>query len=101
MFVLLSHRIQQVIAMRLSKLMCKVVVNTENGEMVGYIRDLEIDLRSYCIISVVVEEKPSLLARCVPWFFKTKRIPIKIENINSIGTDVILIGNDRNIHFNK
>lgn len=81
--------------MKLSKLMQKVVVNTVNGEMLGYVVDMEIDMNCYEIKYFIVEERAGLIARFIPWFFKAKSMQIRVDNVNSIGSDVVLIENDK------
>lgn len=81
--------------MKLSKLMQKVVVNTVNGEMLGYVVDMEIDMNTYEIRYFLVEEKPGMIARFIPWFFKVKSMQVRVDHIHSIGADVVLIENDK------
>lgn len=77
--------------MKLSKLMQKMVVNTVNGEMLGYIVDMEIDLHTYGIKCFIVQEKPSFITRILPFIFKEKSITVKVNAITSIGNDVLLV----------
>lgn len=81
--------------MKLSKVMKKVVVNTVNGEMLGYIVDMDIDMHSYMIKTLVIEEKPSLLVKVLPWIFKEKSCTIKVNQITSVGSDVLLVEGDK------
>ncbi|NBK97322.1 MAG: hypothetical protein EOM50_04790 [Erysipelotrichia bacterium] len=81
--------------MKLSKLMQKVVVNTVNGEMLGYVVDMEIDMNAYVIKYFIVEEKSGVIARFIPWIFKAKTMQVSVEHIHSIGSDVMLIESDK------
>lgn len=81
--------------MKLSKLMQKVVINTVNGEMLGYVVDMEIDMNAYEIKYFIIEEKPGMIARFIPWFFKAKSMQVRVDNVNSIGSDVVLIESDK------
>lgn len=81
--------------MKLTKLMQKVIVNTVNGEMLGYVIDMEIDMNTYEIRYFIIEDKPMILARFFPWFFKSKSLQVKVNDISSIGSDVVLVENDK------
>lgn len=75
--------------------MQKVVINTVNGEMLGYVVDMEIDMNAYEIKYFIIEEKPGFIARLIPWFFKSKSMQVRVDNVNSIGSDVVLIESDK------
>lgn len=75
--------------MRLIELQCKDVVNIENGCKIGFVSDLEIDISCAKIQAIVIEQNNFI---SYLRFFKTPGvIVIPIENIVSIGKDVILV----------
>lgn len=77
--------------MKYSKLINKVVIDVESGEILGNIVDMEIDTISYHISEIQVVEKIGILERVLPWLFKSTKITIYIDCIDSIGTDAILV----------
>lgn len=77
--------------MKLSKMSKKMVVNTMSGEVLGYVRDLELDLNSYQVQHFIVEEQPSFFEKIFPWIFKRKTTQLFCESVESIGNDVILV----------
>lgn len=77
--------------MKLSKMQCKVVVDLMSGEMLGFISDVEFELRNYQIRYFDVEPKRRCVEKICPWLFKTRTIRIHVDQIESIGNDVILV----------
>lgn len=77
--------------MKLSKLSKKMVVNVLNGEVLGFVSDIELDINAYEVQHFIVEEKPSLMERVLPWVFKKKTLQLSCVSIQSIGNDVILV----------
>lgn len=75
--------------MRLIELQCKDVINVENGCRIGYVCDIEIDPQLACICSIIVEKKSML--NYLKFVKEPNVIVIPIENIVSIGKDVILV----------
>lgn len=75
--------------MRLSELEAKDVVDVRSGRKMGYVSDLEIQQDCMCVKALIVCEvrwKDFILIFSKP---KTKRIPI--DQIVTIGKDVILV----------
>lgn len=77
--------------MKYSNLQRKFVVNENNGEMIGYIVDLDLQVRSLCIESIIVREPQSFIQKIRCLFFHDVKIVIPIENIVTIGKDVIVV----------
>lgn len=73
--------------MRLLELEQKEVVNMKSCKKLGYINDLEIDICTGCVKSLIVPAK-----RCIPNFFSEKsEIIIPFSKIKQIGPDIILV----------
>ena len=77
--------------MKLSKLSQKIVIHSTSGEMMGYIQDVEIDLKTYTIQKIMVEDKGGLLSKLFPILFKGRSFCVLKDEIVSIGSDVILV----------
>ncbi len=77
--------------MKYSKLINKVVINVDTGEILGHIADVDIDVRTYQVNEIQVLEKGGILERLLPWLFKSNQIKIYIGCIDSIGADAILV----------
>lgn len=80
--------------MKFRKLGSKIVINTNTGEMMGYVVDLDIEMKTFQIKNLTIEDKGGILAKIVPWMFKGKVYTISTNQISSIGNDVILVIND-------
>ncbi|MCD8029027.1 MAG: YlmC/YmxH family sporulation protein [Erysipelotrichaceae bacterium] len=77
--------------MRFIKMQSKDVVDVSTGSKIGYVSDLEIDERCRCIEAIIVERYSLIKLIC---FFKGPPVLIiPIENIITIGDDVILVRN--------
>ncbi|MGM8214391.1 YlmC/YmxH family sporulation protein [Bacillaceae bacterium W0354] len=73
--------------MLLSELQSKDIINVDNGEKIGFISDLELDVHYGKILSLVVTIKGK-------WFGilgQEEEVLIQWHHIKKIGTDVILI----------
>lgn len=77
--------------MKYSTLQKKFVVNEANGEMIGYVVDLELTTHSLCIESIFVKEPKSFLQRIRCIFVSDIKIVIPVDHIVSIGKDVIVV----------
>ena len=77
--------------MKYSALQKKFVVNEQNGEMIGFITDLDLNSHSLCIESIILKEPKNLLQKLRCLFFNDVKIVIAIDNIISIGKDVIVV----------
>ncbi|MEG0290780.1 MAG: PRC-barrel domain-containing protein [Erysipelotrichaceae bacterium] len=77
--------------MRLSELSEKQVVNINSGEIIGMVRDCDLNYHDYCVEAFIVIKKEKGFHKLFPWFFQSVEICIKIDHIESIGEDVILI----------
>lgn len=75
--------------MRFVTLQSKDVINVKTGSKIGYVVDVEIDMCCQRIVAIVVEKSPCIRLICImkgpPVFI------IPIENIITIGDDVILV----------
>lgn len=75
--------------MRFVSLQSKDVVNAATGTKIGYVVDVEIDPYCRCVQAIVVERFSAFKLVC---FFKgPPSFVIPIENIMTIGEDVILV----------
>jgi len=75
--------------MRLISLQRKDVINMKTGEKIGYVSDVEVDPICHCIQALVIEKFSYFKLIC---FFKGPPcIVIPIEQVISIGEDVILV----------
>lgn len=78
--------------MRFVSLQSKDVVNAATGSKIGYVSDIEIDPLCRCIQAIIVEKFSAFRLIC---FFKGPPcLIIPIENIITIGEDVILVNID-------
>lgn len=68
-----------------------MVIDILSGEMLGFISDLDFELRNYQIRFFDVEQKKGCMEKLCPWLFKPQSIRVEVENIESIGNDVILV----------
>ena len=72
---------------RISDLASLEVINLEDGRVLGFIDDLEIDLTRGRIISVVIPAPAGIWA----WFTGGREHLIPWESIVRVGEDVILV----------
>ena len=72
---------------RLSELQVKEVISIVDGRRLGYIIDLEIDVKTGKVISFILADKDSKGG----FFGKTEEIQVFWNQILRIGTDVILV----------
>lgn len=78
--------------MRLISLQRKDVVNVKSGVKIGYVSDVEIDPICHSILAIIIEKSNAFKLIC---FFKGPPcIVIPVEQIISIGEDVILVDID-------
>lgn len=68
-----------------------MVIDVLSGELLGFIHDLEFEVRNYQIRFFDVEQKKGCMEKLCPWLFKPRSVRIEVENIESIGNDVILV----------
>lgn len=73
--------------MRISEAKAKEVINTENGQRLGYIHDFEVDLDKGKIVGMLMASSPSGLS----FFSKSNDIYISWDEIVKIGQDIILV----------
>lgn len=73
----------------LSELQLKEVVILQTGERLGFIHDLEIDEEKGIIKKVIVASRGTKNS----FFQRTEELYIDWEDIETIGTDIILINN--------
>lgn len=78
--------------MRFVSLQSKDVVNAATGSKIGYVADIEIDPLCRCVQAIIVEKSSAFRLLC---FFKGPPcLIIPMENIITIGEDVILVNID-------
>ncbi len=70
---------------RISDLKLREVINLQDGRRLGFVEDIELDLESGRIRSIIVPGKSSF------WLLKSENIVIPWEQIKRFGTDVILV----------
>ncbi|MFR7591751.1 MAG: YlmC/YmxH family sporulation protein [Longibaculum sp.] len=75
--------------MRFVTLQSKDVVNASTGTKIGYVVDVEIDPCCRCIQALIVERVSAFKLICI--FKGPPTFLIPIENIITIGEDVILV----------
>ena len=75
------------IMIKVSDTKMKEVINIENGERLGYIHDFEVDLDKGRITGIVMSSNPKGLN----FFSKQNDIIIDWDEIEMIGTDIILV----------
>ncbi|MEG0314067.1 MAG: PRC-barrel domain-containing protein [Erysipelotrichaceae bacterium] len=77
--------------MKFSTLKCKPVVNINDGKILGFVDDLEFQRSNMQITGFLALQKSSFIARLFPFVFNKQTILIRVDNIISIGCDVILV----------
>lgn len=77
--------------MRICDLRQKEVINVRDGERMGYVEDIEFDLCSGCICSIIVP------GPCKLWGIlgKEEEYVICLNDIQQVGSDVILVNVNR------
>lgn len=70
---------------RISDLKLREVINVNDGTRLGFIEDVELDLESGRIRSIVVPGKSGF------WLLKSDNIVIPWERVHRFGNDVILV----------
>ncbi len=78
--------------MRFVTLQSKDVVNAATGTRIGYVVDIEIDPFCRCIQAIIVEKVSAFRLICI--FKGPPTFCIPVENIMTIGEDVILVNVD-------
>lgn len=74
----------------LSELRCKEVVETKTGVMLGRIDDIEIDIDSSTVDSVIVYGRPKFFGL----LGRDSDIVIKYSDIDLVGKDAVLVTSD-------
>lgn len=72
---------------KISEVKAKEVINTENGQRLGYIHDFEVDLDKGKLVGMIMPSNPSALS----FFSKSNDIFISWDEIVKIGLDTILV----------
>lgn len=76
----------------------KEVINIIDGKRLGYVYDIEMDLRNGRVDSIIIPGDSKLLGL----FGKSNDYVIPWENIKKIGMDIILVEmNEHNIRYIK
>ncbi|MFD2638192.1 YlmC/YmxH family sporulation protein [Piscibacillus salipiscarius] len=71
----------------LTELQTKDIINVENGQKIGYINDLEIDVTVGVVLALVVTTRSKMFGL----FGQDEELLIRWSNIDTIGEDVILV----------
>jgi len=71
----------------LSDLRNKEVINIKNGAKLGYVDDVEINMKNATVLALIVFGRP----RFFGLFGRDEDLIIKCEDINLIGEDTILV----------
>lgn len=74
----------------INELRTKEIINIKTGERLGFPSDIEIDLETGCLVSIIVSGN----YRIMGLFGKENDTVIKWENIKTIGDDLIIIEMD-------
>ena len=74
--------------MKKSELRMKEVININNGKKLGYIDDVEIDIKAGQVTAVILPGDENFLLR---FFSKKKDIVVSWQEIKVIGEDVVLV----------
>ena len=77
--------------MKFSELQDKQVVNIRDGKMVGRVEDLDLNPADYRVQSFLVDKNQSVLRAFFSFLFPVSRIAVNLDQIVSVGEDVILI----------
>ena len=77
--------------MKFSELQDKQVVNIRDGKMVGRVEDLDLNPTDYRVQSFLVGKNQSVLRAFFSFLFPVSRIAVNLDQIVSVGEDVILI----------
>ncbi len=73
----------------INELKTKEVINVSDGARLGFVSDVEIDLKTGRIVSIIVPGQYRLMG----FLGREEDIVIKFENIKKIGDDIIIIDN--------
>lgn len=77
--------------MKFSELQEKQVVNVKDGTIVGRVEDLDMSLSDCKVQSFLVGRHTSVIRSFFSFLFPVSRITICLDQVVSIGEDVILI----------
>lgn len=77
--------------MKYTVLQEKLVVNERTGEILGHIRDLHLNLNTFTIESILVQERRSFFRRIKCLIFEDVKISVSVDNIVRIGKDIIVV----------
>lgn len=75
---------------RISDLRHKDVINAADGRKLGFVYDIELDMNSGSVESLVLPGE----SRFLGLFIRSEEIVLPWEQIKKIGVDVILIGDE-------
>ena len=82
---------------RLSELKCKPVINIKDGSKLGFICDIEFDMRTGKICAIIVPGNFGFWS----WFGKGEDYVIPFDQIEKVGDDVILVCYDIPLYVKK
>lgn len=75
---------------RISDLRRKDVINEQDGKKLGYVYDIDLDINSGIVESIVIPGE----SRFLGLFIRSEETVLPWEKIKKIGIDVILIGDE-------
>ncbi len=76
--------------MRFSEFASKDVVSVDSGELLGKVSDIDFD-EHYQIRLLYVSVRSSGIRRMLPWLFPCEERMVRVEEIERVGRDVILV----------
>ena len=82
--------------MKASELSKKQVVSVRDDKIMGRIVDFELDPKRFQIEAVCVQKKPSFFIGWLCDYFVESKVVVDVEQIVSIGTDIVLMENGHN-----
>jgi YlmC/YmxH family sporulation protein len=76
---------------RISDLRRKDIINEADGKKLGYIYDMDIEINSGTIESIIITGE----SRFLGLFIRSEEIVLPWDRIKKIGVDVIIVGDER------
>lgn len=77
--------------MKYSELQDKQVVDVKDGTIIGRVDDLDVNLSDFKVQAFLVNRSSSFFRSLISFFVPAAKITVNLDQIVSIGEDVILI----------
>ncbi len=77
--------------MRLSKLSSKYVISIHDGEILGKIHDIEIDLNHFQVNAFCIKKKKGFFSELFSFSSKESSVVVNVQQVISVGTDVVIL----------